>query len=93
MIQQILVPHSSKLREASIEADRPPLAEVLCGLAQAERDIAIFEPRVTNMQMASRLSKAKFGMSRLPFASLSSDPLADIWCTAFQCDTVRFALF
>jgi hypothetical protein len=27
------------VREASIEADRPSLAEALCGLAQAERDI------------------------------------------------------
>jgi hypothetical protein len=27
------------VRKASIEADRPSLAEALCGLAQAERDI------------------------------------------------------
>jgi hypothetical protein len=30
---------------------------------------------------------------KLPSGSLSSDPLADIWCTALQADTVRFALF
>jgi tetratricopeptide (TPR) repeat protein len=32
------------VREASLEADRPALAEALCGLAQAERDIGALGP-------------------------------------------------
>ena len=32
------------VREASLEADRPSLAEALCGLAQAERDIGALGP-------------------------------------------------
>ena len=32
------------VREASLEADRPSLAEALCGLAQAERDIGNLRP-------------------------------------------------
>ena len=37
------------VRSASEEGDRPALAEALCGLGQAERDIGSLSPRVITM--------------------------------------------
>lgn len=56
------------VRKASIEADRPSLAEVLCGLAQAERDIGSPEAASHHYANAAVLYRQVGPPARLAYA-------------------------
>jgi tetratricopeptide (TPR) repeat protein len=56
------------VRKASIEADRPSLAEALCGLAQAERDIGNSEAASHHYANAAVLYRQVGPPARLAYA-------------------------
>ena len=56
------------VRIASLEADRPALAEALCGLAQAERDIGALGPASHQYANATVLYRAMGPPVRLAYA-------------------------
>ena len=56
------------VRQASLEADRPSLAEALCGLAQAERDIGALGPASHQYANAAVLYREIGPPARLAYA-------------------------
>ena len=56
------------VRKASLEADRPSLAEALCGLAQAERDIGALGPASHQYANATVLYREIGPPARLAYA-------------------------